>query len=90
MAASQTNHWRCAGGPPLRDRLGTITTPTLVLHGTLDPLFPAEHPQALAAEIPGARLVWMDGVGHEFPPAAVWAQVINEILEQAGGHRLVA
>ncbi len=89
MAASQTNHWRCAGGPPFRDRLASIATPTLVLHGTLDPLFGAEHPQALVAEIPGARLVWLDGVGHEFPPSAVWAQVIEEILDQAG-HRLVA
>ncbi len=89
MAASQTNHWRCAGGPPMRDRLGSITAPTLVLHGTLDPMFAAEHPRALAAEIPGARLVWLDGVGHEFPPAAVWAQVIGEILDQAG-RRLVA
>jgi pimeloyl-ACP methyl ester carboxylesterase len=89
MAASQTNHWRCAGGPPFRDRLGSIATPTLVLHGTLDPLFPPEHPQALVAEIPGARLVWLDGVGHEFPPSAVWALVIDEILDQAG-RRLVA
>ena len=89
MAASQTNHWRCAGGPPFRDRLASIGAPTLVLHGTLDPLFGAEHPQALVAEIPGARLVWLDGVGHEFPPSAVWAQVIEEILDQAG-RRLVA
>lgn len=84
MAAAQTNHFCCAGGPPLRDRLGAITAPTLVLHGTLDPLFPAEHARTLAAEIPGARLVWLEGVGHEFPPAAVWTQVIDEIIDRAG------
>ena len=84
MAASQTNHFRCAGGPPVRPRLGEITAPTLILHGTLDPLLPARHAEALAAEIPAARLVWLDGVGHEFPPAAVWAQVIDEIIDQAG------
>lgn len=84
MAASQTNHFCCASGPPTRDRLGAITAPTLVMHGTLDPFFPAEHARTLAAEIPGARLVWLEGVGHEFPPAAVWARVIDEIIDQAG------
>ncbi len=84
MAAAQTNHLRCAGGPPVGDRLGEITAPTLILHGTLDPLFPPPHAETLCAEIPGARLVWLEGVGHEFPPAAVWAQVIDEIIDQAG------
>ena len=84
MAASQANHFCCAEGPPVRDRLSRITAPTLVLHGTLDPFFPAEHARTLAAEIPGARLVWLEGVGHEFPPAAVWAQVIDEIIGQPG------
>ncbi|MGK5685424.1 alpha/beta fold hydrolase [Actinoplanes sp. URMC 104] len=84
MAAAQTNHLLCAGGPPTRDRLCGITAPTLILHGTLDPLFPPAHARALCAEIPGARLVLLEGVGHEVPPAAVWAQVIGEILGQAG------
>src|SRR5690348_15962041 len=83
MTASQTNHWCCASGPPFRDRLGSITAPTLIMHGTLDPLFPASAARELEAEIPGSRLVWLEGVGHEFPPAAVWSQVINEIIAQA-------
>jgi pimeloyl-ACP methyl ester carboxylesterase len=83
MTASQTNHWCCASGPPFRDRLGSITAPTLIMHGTLDPLFPAEEARALQAAIPGSRLVWLEGVGHEFPPAAVWSQVIDEIIAQA-------
>jgi len=83
MTASQTNHWCCASGPPFRHRLGSITAPTLIMHGTLDPLFPAAEARALHAEIPGSRLVWLDGVGHEFPPAAVWSQVIDEIIAQA-------
>ncbi|HEX9999282.1 MAG TPA: alpha/beta fold hydrolase [Actinoplanes sp.] len=87
MAASQVNHANCATGPCIRHRLGEITAPTLVLHGTQDRLFPACHAHALAGEIPGARLVWMDGVGHEFPPTAVWSQVIEEILGEAGRRR---
>ena len=87
MAASQRNHWLIDWGPSLRDRLGSITAPTLVLHGTLDRLFPAAHPQTLACEIPGARLVWLEGVGHEFPPMAVWSTVIDEILGRARGRQ---
>jgi pimeloyl-ACP methyl ester carboxylesterase len=81
MAATQANHRRRTRGPALRDLLGRITAPTLILHGTLDPLVPAAHARSLADEIRGARLVWLEGVGHEFPPAAVWAQVIDEIRE---------
>lgn len=88
MAASVTNHWAADPGPALRHRLGSIAVPTLVLHGTLDRRFPAAHPQALAREIPGARLVWLEGVGHEFPPTAVWNTVIGEILGQARGLQL--
>jgi pimeloyl-ACP methyl ester carboxylesterase len=88
MSASQANHRCCPGGPPTRPLLGTIATPTLVLHGTLDEVFPAAGAQALATEIPGARLVWLDGVGHEFPPMAVWSQVIDEITgDQARGRQ---
>ena len=87
MTASQNNHTRCPDGPPMVAHVAAITAPTLIMHGTLDPIFPAGHAQALAAEIPGARLVWLDGVGHEFPPAAVWSQVIEEIIGQAARGR---
>lgn len=87
MAASQLNHWCCPGGPAFGRRLGSITAPTLILHGTLDPLMPSSLARALAAEIPAARLVWLDGVGHEFPPAAVWSLVIDEIVGQAARGR---
>lgn len=80
LAAARHNHRLAGYGPPVQDRLGDITAPTVVLHGTLDQRFPAEHPRELARAIPGARLVWMEGVGHEFPPRAVWDQVLAEIL----------
>jgi pimeloyl-ACP methyl ester carboxylesterase len=82
MAASQTNHYLLSPGRPFRSRLGGIGVPTLVVHGTHDPVFDRSHPETLAAEIPGARLVWLDGVGHEYPPAAVWPIVLKEILAQ--------
>lgn len=78
--ASGQNHWQLAGGAPIRDRLGSLTMPTLVLHGTADPLFPYPHGEALAREIPGARLVPLEGMGHQMPPREVWDTAIPEIL----------
>jgi pimeloyl-ACP methyl ester carboxylesterase len=80
IAASQANHWILEGGEPVRGRLGEITAPTLVLHGTDDPLFPIAHGEALADEIPGATLLPLPKVGHEFPPEPVWDVVIDAIL----------
>ena len=44
--------------------LSSIQAPTLVIHGTADPMFPLPHGEALASEIPGARLVRLEGAGH--------------------------
>jgi pimeloyl-ACP methyl ester carboxylesterase len=77
--ASATNHWAVAPGDSLRDSLGDIAVPALVLHGTEDPLFPPAHGEALAREIPGARLVLLEGAGHELP-RTTWDIVVPEIL----------
>ncbi len=76
-----TNPWILDGGGPARAGVAAITAPTLVLHGTEDPLFPIGHGRAPAAEIPGARLVEMHGVGHQMPPPEAWDVVTTEILE---------
>lgn len=68
------------GGEDLRPRLGEITAPTLVVHGTDDRLFPAAHGQALAREIPDAELLLLDRVGHEVPPRPTWDRVIPALL----------
>jgi pimeloyl-ACP methyl ester carboxylesterase len=49
-----------------RDRkpLSSISAPTLVIHGTADPMFPIQHGHALAEVIPNAQLVTADGAGH--------------------------
>jgi pimeloyl-ACP methyl ester carboxylesterase len=39
--------------------------PTLVVHGTEDPVFPLGHGEALAREIPRAELLTLEGGGHE-------------------------
>lgn len=86
IAASQTNHWILDGGDGgglTREQLAGITAPTLVIHGMDDPLFPLPHGEALAREIPGATLLPLPGVGHEYPPAPSWHVVIPAILRHA-------
>jgi pimeloyl-ACP methyl ester carboxylesterase len=48
----------------LRDRLDEIEVPTMVLHGSEDMVTPPEGATLIAEGIPGARLVWMHGIGH--------------------------
>lgn len=85
MAASSKNHWIAESGAPLSAGLSSITAPTLVLHGTADPLFPYGHGEALAKEIPGARLVPLPGMGHQMPPPQVWDVLVAEVLEHTAG-----
>ena len=80
IAASQTNHWVLDGGEPVRQPLGSIAAPTLVIHGTDDPLFPIGHGEALVREIPGARLMPLEKVGHQMPPRPTWDVVVDAIL----------
>lgn len=47
-------------------RLGSVSVPTLVVHGTADRLVSAENAKILAAAIPGARLELIDGASHIF------------------------
>lgn len=51
-------------GVDLRARLRDIQVPTLVIHGTRDLIVLPRDGRALAAAIPGAELVMLDGAGH--------------------------
>jgi len=51
----------------VRDRLGKITVPTLLLHGTRDRIVPYKVGAEIAQAIPGARLVTFEGGGHGLP-----------------------
>jgi pimeloyl-ACP methyl ester carboxylesterase len=86
IEAAAKNHWIVVGedgaaepGPSLAD----IAVPTLVVHGTADPLFPLEHGAALARAIPGAELLPLDGIGHQPPPPSTWDAVVPAMLRLA-------
>lgn len=84
VPAAAANHWVIVGGDGPGPDLASITAPTLVWHGSADPLFPLPHGEALAVRIPDARLVVLDGVGHEYPPPSTWGQVVAELLAHTG------
>jgi pimeloyl-ACP methyl ester carboxylesterase len=77
--ASSENHGVIAEGEVSSKPLSSIAVPTLVIHGTADPMFPAEHGQALAAEIPGARLLTLNGAGHGVERAD-WETIVRAII----------
>jgi pimeloyl-ACP methyl ester carboxylesterase len=80
IAANLTNHFVLDGGDHARERLAEITAPTLVIHGSEDPMFPLEHGRALADEIAGAELIALEGTGHEYFPRDTWDVVVPAIL----------
>lgn len=58
-----------AASGDLRAHLATIAAPTLVLHGADDPLVPVDAGKDTAANIQGAELLIVEGMGHDLPPA---------------------
>jgi pimeloyl-ACP methyl ester carboxylesterase len=78
--AALQNHDLMPDGQRSRGQVSSIRTPTLVLHGTADPMFPVEHGQGLAAEIPGATLLVLDGAGHGVDRAD-WAIIVPAIVD---------
>ena len=64
------------------DRLGSIATTTLVLHGTDDPLLPVENGRRLGKLVPDARYEELAGVGHLVPWEAPerTSELMREVL----------
>ena len=65
------------------ERLGSVSVPTLVIHGDADILVPVENGRRVAAAVPGARLMEIEGMGHDLP-RRVWPQVADAIASLAG------
>jgi pimeloyl-ACP methyl ester carboxylesterase len=67
-----------------KERLRAVKTPTLVIHGTVDPLVHPAGGKDTAASIPGARLLMIDRMGHALP-ISMWPQIIDAIDKHAHG-----
>jgi len=62
--------------------LRSVHVPTLVIHGDADPLIPPAAAQATATAVPGAALLMIEGMGHDFP-LGTWKPIIDAIGEHA-------
>ncbi|MGO6710893.1 alpha/beta fold hydrolase [Rhizobium leguminosarum] len=62
---SATNHFMLKGGQALKGKLAELAAPLLVIHGTADPIYPVEHGELLARTVKGAKLIRIEGGGHE-------------------------
>ncbi len=63
-------------------RLASVKAPTLVIHGTVDPLVRPEGGRDTAASIPGAKLLMIEGMGHALP-IRMWPEIIDAIDKHA-------
>ena len=79
---AMNNHALAVNISPVSGRalLGGLDVPTLVVHGTEDPLLPYAHGRAIAETIPGAELLTIEKMGHDLPRPA-WSQIIKAILQ---------
>ncbi len=75
---SAFNHGAVAPREDWSGAAGRIAQPALVIHGAEDPILPLPNGEALAGAIPDARLVVLDGIGHELP-ADVLPRIAGEI-----------
>ncbi|HEX4539594.1 MAG TPA: alpha/beta hydrolase [Acidimicrobiales bacterium] len=62
--------------------LSHIDVPTVVIHGTADPLVTPSGGEATAKAVPGAELIMVEGMGHELPPGA-WETVVEAVVRNA-------
>jgi pimeloyl-ACP methyl ester carboxylesterase len=53
------------------EALGKVTVPTVVIHGSIDPLVSVVGGELTAKAVPGAELVIIEGMGHDLPDGAL-------------------
>jgi pimeloyl-ACP methyl ester carboxylesterase len=80
--AAARNHDLLREGPA-GEPLSAVAVPTLVIHGTADPMFPIGHGNALADEIPNASLLRLERAGHGVEQAD-WETIAGAILDHTG------
>jgi pimeloyl-ACP methyl ester carboxylesterase len=67
------------------EKLKSLNTPTLVMHGTADPIIPVEHGRKLVETIPNATGFWLEDIGHVFPVPS-FDNFIEKIISHIENH----
>jgi pimeloyl-ACP methyl ester carboxylesterase len=73
--------------PDRRKALTSVTTPTLIIHGTADPITPYSHGVASAQTIPTATMYAVQGMGHG-PEPENYTEVADAILAHTNFSRV--
>ena len=71
------------------EELRGLKVPTLVIHGKADPLVPFANGEDTARRIAGAKLVAIEGMGHDLPPGVV-ERLLSPLLAHMKAHRFAA
>ncbi|MEI2736696.1 MAG: alpha/beta hydrolase [Rhodoblastus sp.] len=66
-------------------RLANVRTPTLVIHGDVDPLVRVEGGMDTAKSVPGAKLHVVKRMGHALPKE-LWPEIVGAIVDHAKAH----
>lgn len=65
------------------EKLRHVNIPTLVIHGTEDPIIPVAHGKKLVEVMPHASGIWVEGLGHGFPlPQALTDDILAHLARQ--------
>jgi pimeloyl-ACP methyl ester carboxylesterase len=81
LLLAELEAWLRADGSPL---IGQVTSPTLVLAGELDPMFPLDGAREFAAGFANGRLVVMPRTAHDFPASAIRDHISRFLDEDPG------
>ncbi len=71
--------------PDRTEGLRELDVPTLVIHGASDTLIPPDGGERTAELIPGAELLLIEGMGHDYPPEVwpSWATAVRALRDRA-------
>ncbi|MGI9595204.1 MAG: alpha/beta fold hydrolase [Acidimicrobiales bacterium] len=58
------------------EELASLSVPSLIIHGRMDPLVGLSGGEATAAAIPGSELLVIDTMGHDLPEE-IWEEVVG-------------
>ncbi len=80
-----SGHMAAVGSSPNRfKRLKEITIPTLIIHGTEDPLIPVDHGLAISEQIQNSEKLIINGMGHNFPTSVI-PVIIEKMIHHFDG-----
>lgn len=65
-----------------KTKLRTVQAPTLVIHGSRDPMFPLRAGRDMTRMVPNATWLPIAGMGHDLPPP-LWPVLVSAIARHA-------